>query len=729
VRFANPLPWWGLLPLLSLVAWVSARAWREAGPLPLARRVTMTGLRAAVLLALLALVMRPVTIQPAVASRDAVVAILVDASRSMQLRDGAGGGTRAEEAVDLVRRRVLPALDGRVAVETLRFGERLEPTDLAQFEAGDARSDLAAALRDLTGRLQGRSLAGIVVVSDGAVAEPAPGVPAAAPVFAVGTGSPDIARDREVSGATIGDPSVAESVLDLTATVVSHGYADAAFDVRLLEDGRPAGVRRVRPIAGGAPVQVTFRVSPRRDRATVYTVDVPAADDELTAGNNRRSVLAAPPGRPRRLLMLEGAPGFDHSFLKRALESDVGVHVDAVIRKGQNDQGEVTYYVQAPPERTSALVGGFPANRAALFGYDALVLANLGADVLTAVQLEAVRAFVAERGGGLILLGARSFDARAVTGTALEELLPLRLAGEAVESASLPRSTGEVTITPDGARHPIMRLGAPDSVDEAWNGLPALASVARLGGPRPGAAVLARATAPGGGARALVAVQRYGRGRVLAFAGESSWRWRMMLPSSDRRYETFWRQAARWVSAPAPDPVSVDAVSRSRESAEVGVTVCDATFAPVRGATVAVRITGPGGRTSEHAASLRDAGAAFHLAEVSFSEPGPYRIEAVARRGEQEVGRSETWLLAGAADPELSDPRRNDDVLERVARASDGRLLGHDQIATLPELLRRRPAGETPAIERDLWHGPWTWLTLAGCLCAEWFLRRRWGLR
>ena len=728
MRFANPLPWWGLLPLLALVVWLSARTWKGADLLPAVRRTAVVALRAAVLLLVLALVMRPVAIESAAAGRDAVVAVLIDASRSMQLRDE-GGRSRAEEAVDLVRRRVLQALAGHVAVETLRFGDRLEPADLARIVADAARSDLAGALRDVPVRLRGRSLAGLVVVSDGAVAQPSPDVPAAAPVYAIGVGSPVIARDREVAGVTIGDPSVAESVLDLTATVVTHGYGLDAFDVRLLEDGRLADVRRVRPAADGAPVPVTFRVSPRRDQATVYTVDVPAAGDELTSGNNRRSVLAAPPGRPRRLLMLEGAPGFDHSFLKRALEADVAVRVDAVVRKGQNEQGRITYYVQAAPERSSALVSGFPTTRAQLFAYDALVLANLGADLLSRAQLDAVRAFVSERGGGLIVLGARSFDARAVAGTTLEELLPLRLSGDATERGTLPRSSGQVTITPDGERHPVMRLGTSGPAGEAWTGLPALASIARLGGPRPGAAVLAWATPPGGGVRALVAVQRYGRGRVLAFAGESSWRWRMMLPSTDRRYDTFWRQAARWVAAPAADPVSVDAIATSRESAEIDVTVRDPSFAPVRGATVAVRVTAPRGGTSEHAASLRDAGSALYAAEVTFTDPGPHRIEAVARRGEREIGRSETWLLAGAVDPELSDPRRNDDVLARIASASGGRSLATDDIAALPDLLRERPRTGSPLVERDLWHSPWVFLAVAGLLCAEWVLRRRWGLR
>ena len=87
-----------------------------------------------------------------------------------------------------------------------------------------------------------------------------------------------------------------------------------------------------------------------------------------------------------------------------------------------------------------------------------------------------------------------------------------------------------------------------DATRKRWEGVPPLAAVAQLGGPRPGASVLAVAGSAGGTARALVAVQRYGLGRAMVFTGEASWRWRMHLPAADRTYETFWRQAVRWLA-------------------------------------------------------------------------------------------------------------------------------------------------------------------------------------
>ena len=42
-----------------------------------------------------------------------------------------------------------------------------------------------------------------------------------------------------------------------------------------------------------------------------------------------------------------GAPGFDHTFLIRALQQDPGLDLDTVVRKGKNEDNQDTFLVQA----------------------------------------------------------------------------------------------------------------------------------------------------------------------------------------------------------------------------------------------------------------------------------------------------------------------------------------------------------------------------------------------
>jgi hypothetical protein len=273
--------------------------------------------------------------------------------------------------------------------------------------------------------------------------EDARGDSSAAPVFTVGVGTPAITRDREVVAMTAGEPRLADSTVDVHVSALSTGYGTQPLDLTLTANGRPVDVRRVAS-ADGAPVHTVFTVSPDPTAPTVYQVSVPVAPGEIAGENNRRSVLVEPPGRRRRLLLVEGAPGYEHSFIKRAWQLDRGLEVDALVRKGRDDKGRETYYVQAPRGRAGPLVSGFPSTREALFRYDAIALANVGADLLGAPEVELVRDFVAERGGGLLMLGSRTLSPAGLSATPLEELMPVaatdRLGRSAPSAASSPNN-------------------------------------------------------------------------------------------------------------------------------------------------------------------------------------------------------------------------------------------------------------------------------------------------
>src|SRR5262249_3937247 len=220
------------------------------------------------------------------------------------------------------------------------------------------------------------------------------------------------------------------------------------------------------------------------------------------------------------------------------------------------------------------------------------------------VEVEMAAEFVGERGGGLLVFGAKSFAQQGLVGTELEEVLPVDLRDRGngvVRTAARSGEPFKMSLTPEGESHPVMRIAA--TIDESlktWSSIPALAGAPSGGAARPGAQVLAVGAAHDG-VRPALAVQRYGRGRSMVFAGEASWRWRMQLPSNDRTHELFWRQAVRWLSSDAPDPVSAVPLSGLMPgmTATVAADIRSAGFQPVRDAEVAIRLTLPGGEVRD----------------------------------------------------------------------------------------------------------------------------------
>ena len=737
MQIGVPIPGWGVAAAVlaaAIMAW-----WAYARPpvdLTRRQRATLTALRLGVLLGVLFLLLRPLCTEPAPPGAG-VVAVLVDHSRSMAIPDAAGV-PRIERARSLVRDRLLPALGGAFDVEVLAFGEALAAVDVDALTARAARSEIAGALDAVRERFGGRALAGVVVVSDGvatgrrAVAAVAARSPA--PIYAVGVGSPRPGPDREVTALDAGEPVATRSVVDVSATIVSHGLGDAPFDVRLSAGGRLVGVRRVRPARDGAPVIAVFRVAPDPELASVYTVEAPVDAAELVPGNNRRQVLVRPPARPRRLLLVEGSPGYEHSFLKRTWLADPGLTFDAVVRKGQNDQGEQTFYVQGDPARTGMLAGGYPRTRAGLFRYDAVVLANIEAEFFRPAQLDMTAEFVSERGGGLLLFGPASLRRRGYLGSSLEPVLPALLADRLglSDTGHDEQDAHGFEPTPAGLAHPMLRLGPTvEETRSRWEAVPALAGSVRIGPVRPGAAVLAATASGAGPERPLVVVQRYGAGRSMILAGRATWRWRMLRPADDRTYERYWGQAARWLTAGATDRIAV-ATSGGEvagDALRVAVSVRDDEFRPVAGAAVRVRVSDPAGaiRLDSEAAVARTSG--DYVVSTPPLSAGVHRIDVAVTRDGQPLGSRRDWVLVGGADPELADPWLNADLLRRVAEAGGGAYLDPDRLDDLPDRLRgaARTVGRT--VTREVWHHAAMFLLLLALLAAEWSLRRLWGMR
>lgn len=743
MQFAYPLPWWGWALVFAGIALGAYGAYtRTAVTLVPARRYALAGLRALTLLLLVVFLLRPMQLVPSTTLHRPPVAVLVDVSRSMSLAD-AGGKRRIEAAADLLTRQLLPAVASQFQADVLTFGESLAPGSPPRFAATARRSDVSEALQAVRERYRGRPLAGIILLSDGGDTNWQDAASAvgsrSAPIFPIGIGDPRPHRDREVLAVTAGDANVEHALVDLSVSAVSHGYGATPMQLRILANGKPIDTREVTPPADGSPIQETFLAAPDRTSPTLFTVEIPEDSGEAVTENNRRSVLVSPPGRPRRLLFVEGAPGFEHSFIKRAWAKDSSIDFDAVVRKGQNEQAQETFYLQAPPARGMALLSGFPKDRRALYAYDALILGNMEGDFLSRDQLTLASDFVAERGGGLLVFGALSFVRGGFMGTALEETLPLELSdrrGGLTRTSARQGDAGSgaytLMLTRDGELHPMMRLGLDrEETVQRWLAVPPLAAIAMLGEPRPGAQVLAVTRTPDGGAYPLVAVQRYGRGRSMIFAGEATWRWRMSMPSADRTHEVFWRQVARWLSTGAPDPVSINDVEGAvpGDTLTLETVVRDADFTPIRDATVTMQVTLPGGQSRELSASLADAAAGLYRARLHADQGGVYRVAAEARRGNTVLGTSTRWVLVGGADLEMADPRLNEDLLMRLASASGGRYVAPRDISTLPDLLTAAQPEALPPDRRDLWNNFLTFALIVGLLSGEWVLRRRWGMR
>src|SRR5437763_1404393 len=167
MHLAYPLPWWLAILLAAAVGVAAVLEYRRPlSPLTAVQRGALAALRVASLSALVLFLFRPIAVVPPSSARDAIVPVLVDASRSMRLAD-ADGQVRLARAVALLRNDLLPALSKQFVTEVFAVGDGVAPAQLDRLSADARRTDLTGALSAIRERYRGQRVAGIVVLSDG----------------------------------------------------------------------------------------------------------------------------------------------------------------------------------------------------------------------------------------------------------------------------------------------------------------------------------------------------------------------------------------------------------------------------------------------------------------------------------------------------------------------------------------------------------------------------------
>jgi hypothetical protein len=204
----------------------------------------------------------------------------------------------------------------------------------------------------------------------------------------------------------------------------------------------------------------------------------------------------------------------------------------------------------------------------------------------------------------------------------------------------------------------------------------------------------------------------------------------MLASSSDRTHEIFWRQAARWLATPSPDPVSL-AVPDSLQpgdTASMDIGARDAAFAPAADAAVTATVAADGAPAETLPTRRTDTSGHFN-ALFAPAHAGVYRIHAEATRGATSLGTADRTIYVGGSDREFADPRLNEGFLRRLARESGGQYVRASDAARVLPWLDDVVKQQAETEQRDLWNRPWALVLVVLLLCTEWTLRRRWGLR
>ena len=700
-------------------------------------RAILLALRLAIIAVVVLCLFRPVLVVKTAVPQQNVLAVLLDDSRSMRIADWneKPRGAFEQEQFGAPDRPLMKALSDKFLVRTFHFSSTAQRMDAESGLAfGGTQTRLGDALEAARQELAGLPVAGMVLVSDGADTSETALAPALLgfkaeklPVYTVGVGKETLTTDLQVDRVSA-PPSVLLGNSLLVDVTLSHtGLSGQTATVDVEDEGRIVGSEKVKLGADGAPATVRLRVTASEPGPRAFRFKASVLPGEVVAENNVRETTIDVRSAREKILYYEGEPRFEMKFIRRAVADDKNLQLVALQRTADNK------YLRLDIDNADELVGGFPKTREELFGYRALVLGSVEAGAFTGDQLRMIAEFVDKRGGGLLVLGGgRSFAQGGWAGTPVADALPVVI--ERAPGGEPPLMRLKVAPTREGAEHAVTQIAAtPAASITRWTELPQVTSVNALSQVKPGATVLLSGTDEQGRSQVVLASQRYGRGKAIAFTLQDSWLWQMHASMSleDQTHENLWRQLIRWLVDGVPGPVEVRTSSDRVEPGEavtVEATVADKAYDQVSDAKVMAHITMPDGRVEDVALALSGDRPGHYRGTFVSRAKGRYEVAVGAERAGTDLGTGTSHVLAGASDAEYFNSAMKAQTLRRIAEDTGGRYYDAAQVSGLAEDVRYGGRGVTTSEERDLWNLPIVLVVLLGLAFAEWGYRRSAGL-
>jgi uncharacterized membrane protein len=734
------------------------------------RRLTLSLLRMGVLAMAVLATLRPGCVQQIEKNQAAVLLFLVDQTRSMQLPHVSDDSTRwqaVKKVVEENESRFKQLIENKIDVRFFSFDNRV-----AQLESENGRlelpdtpegseTDIGSAIYQTSIDVRDQRLLGVFLLSDGVqnVLDPPVELTEAAEtlndmevaLYAVQLGLPgDTGQLADISITNFPEQHIVNVKNDLRAkaTLIARGYAnqDVKVDLLLVDSkGQETVVKsEIVRISGGYDeqnVELVYRpTEPGEFRLKIRANPMPG---ELAVRNNELDAFLTVNDKGMRVLFLCGNIGNEQRFLRQSLPAADFIQMDFVpIYPSTRDQWKNNM-----------------ARYEALFkdpAYDVFILCDLDSRALYDSNsytgaLDALTDAVYNGKGLLMIGGYHSFGAGLYQNTPLANVLPIQMeASEGQEFDEDVRRDLHVN-SPLKLRpakdHFTTRLGDEESNRTLWQKLPPLVGANRIV-PKENAEIFLQSDDEV--ARPVMVAATVG-GRVIAFAGDSTWRWNMPRTDPDSQeivsykdeFDQFWRQVVLWLAfwdARNDETVSIELPKRRFQPKAIikfDVVVDTIAGEAIENVVFDAALVSPlGQRTLINISRLGDR----YFGELDpelVAESGLYRIEVAAEREGVAIGTSKREFVVMDRDKEKSNPVANPEQMVRLASQTadhGGRAMVPDEVADrLDELIKNPPMTK---IEIPLkWRLGETFSDAAVflsifviLLTAEWMLRKKWGL-
>jgi uncharacterized membrane protein len=693
----------------------------------------MVALRAITFTILAFIFLRPVMNISTVLPQESYLAVVIDNSESMKIKDDGQTSRSDQLQAQLQSTDFFKRLSDKFKVRTYRFdrdAERIENMGRMTYEGKRTRLESATDL--LNQELGTVPLSGVVLITDGVDNASKQWTESLSklearhiPFYTVGVGTENIVRDAEVTKVSAPRESLKESTAVVDISYRSHGFSGRKATLYVRENNVLLKSEEVTLPPDGEIAEKAIDLPVKNEGSRIFSFSLQAPDDRIPENNALDALVEIKNDHPQ-ILYIEGEPRWEFKFLRRAVQDDPNIRLVTLLRSSQNK-----FYRQGI-DKEEMLAEGFPKDREELYQYKGLIFGSIESTFFSQDQLKNVVDFVSNRGGGFMMMGGRnSFAGGRYQNSPIADILPVQMAPEA-STPIIGRL--KLTVTDYGRTHPLMKLspGADANVKQ-WADLPPLNDFNKTLEAKVGGIVLARGETETGGNTdpILLAYQRYGRGRTMALTSGSTWRWQMEMDHEDQTYELFWKQVLRWLVNTSPDPVMVNSDKDTYlpgERVRIYAEISNKSFERMNNAKVIAKVTNPDGITETIPLDWNGTQDGTYQTELNAGTAGIYRVEVEAAQGNENLGTNRAAFQVQDRPVEFYNASLDSRLLQGIASSTEGRYYPLSRIGDVPDDAVYVEGATSFVEQKELWDVPILFMLLCLSLAGEWFWRKKLGL-
>jgi hypothetical protein len=653
-----------------------------------------------------------------------VTLVAVDTSRSMKQTD-VEKASRMDAAKNLLMDAELIPRDGLIKDPSIRL-----------FEFSENAVPVASSLLDLTPKGEstrfhrsintvvnslgaGEGAKALILLTDGhdfdLVNPSKTGLMAKSrqvPVYAVPLGKQGKVRDVSIHITSYQPYCYVKQKARISGMLRFIGCEFEDVEVQLLRQNQVVQTQKVNA-GDGEQVPVQFEVAEKDVGQYEYEIRAMPLEGEVDKDNNSAITYLNVIDQQIQVLVLEGSPYWDTTFLQRSLMRNDKIDLDSIIQYAPN-KARLIRKKQSDQELK------IPETAEQFNHYDVIILGRSVEKLLNRQQLDMLQNYVKNQGGTVIFSRGRAFDGE----LAKNDLEPVIWDEKLNEKVRLQIGREGQGLAP--FRILTEQSGGTDAVPELIAGRGVVEK-------KPLTATLASAQGADGGEPMPGIVQRrFGQGQVLSVGVDGLWRWAFnaKIEGVNTLFDRFWDQMVLWLMA-GRDFLPNQQFSLRTSSANIllgekayfRVVMRNPNSEVKEIPIVFYRGEQEVGRTTLNPLPGQDVYRL--LAEYLPEKVGKYRASVRFPDGTTQESR----FIVFQENLEETEVATDVGYLKRLCESSGGRLLAPGELAKLNTELRNDKVDTTPKTRLlTIWDRTWFFYLIGLLFSVDWYLRRRWGL-